>query len=61
MEDDQQAWLERFEAESNDTPAREAKDLVRTVMETLPADARLVLTLLEIEHRSVREVSALNP
>jgi RNA polymerase sigma-70 factor (ECF subfamily) len=59
LSDDQQAWLEQFGAESDDAPAREAKEVVWKVMEALPPDARLVLTLLEIEDRSVRDVAAL--
>jgi RNA polymerase sigma-70 factor (ECF subfamily) len=59
LTDDQQSWLERFEAGGADDAAAEAKELVRKVLETLPADARLVLTLLEIEERPAKEIAAL--
>jgi RNA polymerase sigma-70 factor (ECF subfamily) len=54
-------WLERFSATPEE--AREsdpgARELVQRVLELLPPQARLVLTLLEMEDRSVKEVSAL--
>lgn len=59
LTDDQQSWLERFETGGADDAAGEAKELVRKVLETLPADARLVLTLLEIEERPVKEIATL--
>lgn len=36
-----------------------ARALVRKILEMMPADARLVITLLDIEGKSVREVSQL--
>jgi len=54
-------WLERFNtgsAEANENAAA-AKELVNRVMNKLSPAARLVITLLEIEDRSVKEVAAL--
>jgi RNA polymerase sigma-70 factor (ECF subfamily) len=54
-------WLERFgaspEAASADAPA--ARALVQRLLDQLPPAARLVITLLEIEQRSVKEISKL--
>jgi len=54
-------WLERFVAEPGADPdtAAAARQLVAAVLERLSPSARLVLTLLEIEERSVKEISAL--
>ena len=54
-------WLERFVAapESASENADAAKMLVGRVLERLSPQARLVITLLEIEDRSVKEISAL--
>lgn len=57
----EQDWLERFNAnptESNDH-ADAARQLVARVLDMLSPDARLIITLLEIEDRSVKEISAL--
>ena len=54
-------WLERFasqpEAASEDAEA--ARLLVGRVLERLSPEARLVITLLEIEDRSIKEIAAL--
>jgi len=54
-------WLERFNANPPDTSddAAAARQLVERVLEQLSPDARLIITLLEIEDRSIREISAL--
>jgi RNA polymerase sigma-70 factor (ECF subfamily) len=54
-------WLDRFvtEPESARNDAEAARQLVERVFEQLSAPARLVLTLQEIEGRSVKEISAL--
>lgn len=54
-------WLERFAAqpESASENADAAKLLVRRVLERLSPSARLVITLLEIEDRPVKEIAAL--
>jgi len=54
-------WLERFV--SQPAPAGEqaeaARQLVGRVLEQLPPPARLVINLLEIEERSVKEIASL--
>ena len=54
-------WLERFvtqpEAASENTDA--ARLLVARILERLSPPARLIITLLEIEDRSVKEIAAL--
>ena len=54
-------WLERFvtksEAVSENTDA--ARLLVARILERLSPPARLIITLLEIEDRSVKEIAAL--
>ena len=59
--DQETDWLERFVAEPQDTgeAAAAARALVERVLEQLPAAARLVITLLEIEERSVKEIAQL--
>jgi RNA polymerase sigma-70 factor (ECF subfamily) len=54
-------WLERFVAapESASEHADAAKLLITRVMEKLSPQARLVVTLLEIEDRSVKEIAGL--
>jgi RNA polymerase sigma-70 factor, ECF subfamily len=54
-------WLERFAGEPTNDPshAAMAREVVQRVMEQLSPAARLVLTLLEIEDRSVKEVANL--
>ena len=52
-------WLERFAAqpESASEDADAAKQLVARLLEQLSPPARLVITLLEIEDRSVKEIA----
>ena len=54
-------WLERFAHQPGAAPedAEAARQLVQRVLEYLPPPARLIITLLEIEDRSVKEISAL--
>jgi RNA polymerase sigma-70 factor, ECF subfamily len=54
-------WLERFAGDPQTAPedAAAAKQLIERVMEKLSPPARLVITLLEIEDRSVKEISRL--
>jgi len=54
-------WLEKFVIEPNaaDENAEAARQLVERVLEQLPPPARLIITLQEIEGRSVKEVSKL--
>ena len=54
-------WLERFvtqpEQKTEDVDA--ARQLVSRILAQLPPAARLIITLLEIEERSVKEIAAL--
>jgi len=54
-------WLDRFNTDSpdNSEAAKHARELVEQVMAQLTPDARLILTLLEIEDRSVKEIAEL--
>jgi RNA polymerase sigma-70 factor (ECF subfamily) len=61
LTDSEEDWLDRFMLEpgaaSEDSAA--ARQLIERVLEMLPPPARLIITLLEIEDRSVREISEL--
>lgn len=52
-------WLERFKTDPDDASdhADAAKQLIGRVMEQLSPPARLIITLLEIEDRSVKEIA----
>ncbi len=54
-------WLERFVADPSSAAedADAAKLLVARILEKLPPPARLVITLLEIEDRTVKEIAEL--
>jgi RNA polymerase sigma-70 factor (ECF subfamily) len=54
-------WLEQFvvQPESAGESAEAARQLIEKVLERLTPPARLVITLLEIEERSVKEISQL--
>jgi RNA polymerase sigma-70 factor (ECF subfamily) len=54
-------WLERFTADPGSAPedADAAKLLVNRILDKLSPDARLVIQLLEIEDRSVKEIAKL--
>jgi RNA polymerase sigma-70 factor (ECF subfamily) len=61
LTDAENDWLERFAA-APDTANEEAEGarlLVQRILDRLPPGARLVITLLEIEDRSVKEISAI--
>src|SRR5207244_2446927 len=57
----EQDWLERFvtQPDAASETADAARLLVGRVLEQLPPAARLVITLLEIEDRSVKEIAKL--
>ena len=61
MTDQETDWLERYAADPDTAveTADAARDLVERVLSQLPPSARLILTLLEIEERSVKEISEL--
>src|SRR5436190_14966782 len=52
-------WLERCvkQPESGETDAEAARQLVNRVLEQLSPAARMVITLLEIEDKSVKEIA----
>jgi RNA polymerase sigma-70 factor (ECF subfamily) len=54
-------WLERFvlQPDSVTETADAARQLIRRIMEKLSPQSRLVINLLEIEDRSVKEISSL--
>jgi RNA polymerase sigma-70 factor, ECF subfamily len=57
----EQDWLDRVVTDPDDASdsAAAAKQLVERILEDLSPPARLVITLLEIEERSVREIAEL--
>jgi len=59
--DEESDWLERFAANPSDASdhAAAARELVERVLAQLTPAARLIITLLEIEDRSVKEIAAL--
>lgn len=61
LSDPEVDWLERFAAgpEDNSKNTDAARALVERVMAQLSPEARLVITLLEIEDRSVKEIARL--
>ena len=61
LTDPEQDWLERFVAqpEAASENADAARLLVERVLERLSPPARLIVTLLEIEDRSVKEIADL--
>jgi RNA polymerase sigma-70 factor, ECF subfamily len=61
LSDPENEWLDRFAAlpESASEHADAAKQLIGRILEQLSPPARLVITLLEIEERSVKDISKL--
>jgi RNA polymerase sigma-70 factor (ECF subfamily) len=61
LTDEESAWLGRFAAqpEQASESAEAAKVLINRILGQLSPAARLVITLLEIEERSVKEIAAL--
>jgi RNA polymerase sigma-70 factor (ECF subfamily) len=61
LSDPEESWLERFisQPESAQENADAAKQLIERILEQLSPPARLVITLLEIEDRSVKEIAQL--
>lgn len=61
LTDEEEDWLDRFRAEPDDAEERAAaaRSLVRRLMASLPPDFRLVIQLLEIEEKSIREIQQL--
>ena len=61
LHEEESDWLERFVAEPGGDleHASAAKALVERILEQLSPAARMVITLLEIEERSVKEIASL--
>lgn len=61
LSDPEVDWLERFAAApaGNEEGSSAARALIDRVLEQLSPEARLVITLLEIEDRSVKEIAEL--
>ena len=61
LSDEQSDWLERFagDADNASENADAARQLVQRVLEQLSPAARMVITLLEIEDRPIKEIAAL--
>jgi RNA polymerase sigma-70 factor (ECF subfamily) len=61
LSESEQGWLERFatQSDSDEERASAARLLVERILDQLPAPARLVITLLEIEDRSIKEIADL--
>jgi RNA polymerase sigma-70 factor, ECF subfamily len=61
LTDPEKNWLDRFvvQPEAASENAEAARQLVGRILEYLSPSARLVITLLEIEERSVKEISKL--
>jgi RNA polymerase sigma-70 factor (ECF subfamily) len=61
LSDPESDWLDRFvtPGEQSTEDADAAKQLIERILEKLSPAARLIITLLEIEDRSVKEIAAL--
>lgn len=61
LTEDEADWLEKFAVapESADEQSNAARQLVERVLEMLSPPARLIITLLEIEDRTVKEIAEL--
>jgi RNA polymerase sigma-70 factor (ECF subfamily) len=61
ISDQETDWLERFAAapESASENSDAARQLIERILEQLSPPARMVITLLEIEERSVKEIAEL--
>ncbi len=61
LNDSEEDWLERFKADPATAPedSAAAAQLIQRVLEQLSPAARLVITLLEIEDRPIREIAQL--
>ena len=61
LSNEESDWLNQYAAspESTENDAEAARSLVRKVLEKMSPAGRLIITLLEIEDRSVREISEL--
>jgi RNA polymerase sigma-70 factor (ECF subfamily) len=61
LSQEEKDWLEKFavDPEKADDHAAAARQLIQKVLEQLSPEARLIITLLEIEEKSVKEIARL--
>jgi len=61
LSQEEKDWLEKFavDPEKADDHATAARQLIQKVLEQLSPEARLIITLLEIEEKSVKEIARL--
>src|ERR1035437_1757315 len=62
LSEEQRAWLEFMTAEESapsDSTAASALELVGRLLSQLPSEDRLVISLLDLEERSVKEIAAI--
>jgi RNA polymerase sigma-70 factor, ECF subfamily len=61
ISDEEDNWLERFAAapESASESADAAKQLIQRILDQMSPAGKLIITLLEIEDRSVKEIADL--
>jgi RNA polymerase sigma-70 factor (ECF subfamily) len=61
MSEQETDWLERFNANpvETDDHAAAARELIEKILSQLSPEARLIITLLEIEDRSIKEIAEL--
>ncbi len=61
ISDGESDWLEHFAADPDNTraDAEAARELVNLLLEQLSPASRMIITLLEIEEKSVKEIAAL--
>jgi RNA polymerase sigma-70 factor (ECF subfamily) len=61
LSDSESDWLDRFVSQPDHSPedAEAARQLVERILAQLSPAARLIITLLEIEERSVKQIAAL--
>lgn len=59
LSNEESDWLERFATDPDgaDEKSAAARQLIEQVLEQMSPEARLIITLLEIEDKSVREIS----
>ncbi|MDB6052953.1 MAG: polymerase, sigma-24 subunit, RpoE [Verrucomicrobiales bacterium] len=61
LSDTESEWLDRFagEPKNREEDLVAARELLAKIMDGLSADERMIITLLEIEERSIREIAEL--
>ncbi len=62
LSEDQAAWLEHLLSDDPTEPETEsasARELVERLLQSLPAEGQLVIRMLDLEQRSVQEISQL--